>query len=322
LTSGADPVGPEPRVGLVGYGAIADAHARAFARAHRRILAVSGPKEHEARAFADRHDIPDSTTSVDEMLRRDDLTAVVVASPSRAHVDQVRTAIRAGKDVLCEIPLALSAADAESVAREAGELGRTIMVCHTLRFSGPVLALRAKIERGEFRARHVVARSLMRRHENVGWTGRPRSWTDDVLWHHGAHVVDTALWLLDAADVEVLGVSGPQWGPSGRPMDVSATLRAPDGGLATVALSYHARVDVSDYVVIGEDETYQIRDGGLFGPDGPEILGPNAATGHDAAIDAQDAEFIAAIREGRIARPSAGDILPAMRALQRLEDAS
>jgi 2-hydroxy-4-carboxymuconate semialdehyde hemiacetal dehydrogenase len=283
---------------------------------------VCGPNEQEARGFADRHGIPESSANVDEMIGREDLSAIVVASPSEAHVSQVRAAIRAGKDVLCEIPLALSATDAEDVAREAGELGRTIMVCHTLRFSRPLLALRAKIDRGEFRARHVVARSLMLRHENVGWTGRARSWTDSVLWHHGAHLVDAALWLLDATDVEVLGRSGPAWEPNGQPMDVSATLRAPHGGLATLALSYHARIGVSDYVVIGEDETYAIRDGGLVSSDGSEVVGPGGATDHDAAIDAQDAEFISAIRERRLARSSASDILPAMRALQMLADVS
>ena len=52
------------------------------------------------------------------------------------------------------------------------------------------------IAAGEVHPHAVVSRYMFQRRENVNWTGRRRSWTDNLLWHHGCHAVDAALWLL------------------------------------------------------------------------------------------------------------------------------
>ncbi|GAA0992311.1 Gfo/Idh/MocA family oxidoreductase [Acrocarpospora macrocephala] len=306
-------------IGILGPGAIGACHARAIRAAGGRIVAVAGPKPEENAAFAAEHDIPRAYGDTTALLADDEVNAVVVAAPSPVHASLTVAALRAGRDVLCEIPAGVSLAEAELVARTAAETGRSVAMGHTLRFWAPHLEVRARVERGELRLRHVVARSLQLRQSNVGWTGKARDWTDSVLWHHGAHLVDAALWLLDAPEVSVSGRCGPAWPGSDSPMDVGAVLATPGGDLATLSLSYHSREPVSDYLLIAEDQTLHIRDGRLYGPDGVIVDSPGVAATQDAAIEAQDADFLAAVAEGRAPRCTVADVLPAMRVLDALE---
>jgi 2-hydroxy-4-carboxymuconate semialdehyde hemiacetal dehydrogenase len=118
---------------------------------------------------------------------------VVVASPSPVHAEQSVAALRAGRHVLCEIPVSVDLDGAEELAATADATGRIAMVGHTLRYWAPHRTVREWVERGDLRLRHLVARSLQLGQTNVGWMGRQRDWTDSVLWHHGAHLVDAAL---------------------------------------------------------------------------------------------------------------------------------
>lgn len=102
---------------------------------------------------------------------------------------------------------------------------------------------------------------------------------------------------------------------------VSATLIAPDGDLASFALSYHSRASGGSMVVIGEDETYTVRDGALVS--NGETL--TESGGYDAMMAAawadQDGEFLDSIREGRMPSFDLGDALPAMRAMAKIAGA-
>ena len=310
----------EVRVALVGPGAIGDSHARALVAAGCELVAAVGPKQDEVEAFARRHGIASTALELEPVLGRNDVDAVAVCSPSPVHAEQAVAALEAGKHVLCEIPAGLTLADTSAVAAAAEKAGRQAMVCHTMRFWGPVLALRRLVESGDVRPTHVVARSTLLRQENVGWTGTPRDWVDDVLWHHGAHVVDTALWLLDEPVATVAGLRGPDWPGSGKHMDVNALLATRSGRLAALALSYHGRVAVNDYLVISEEETYEIRDGKLLSSAGVVDDGGTVAAVQEAAVHAQDRHFVEAVAAGSTVRPAVADVLPAMEVLEQVQE--
>ena len=74
------------------------------------------------------------------------------------------------------------------------------MVCHTQRYYPALVEARRRIEAGELHVQHVIYRYTFFRRDTVNWRGRRRSWADNLLWHHGAHAVDTALWLLGARE--------------------------------------------------------------------------------------------------------------------------
>ncbi len=312
-------------VALLGYGAIAAMHVEALRAAGARIEAVAGPRRDELDRFAATHAIPSATTDPRSAMEHPGVEAVVVASPTHAHVEQARHALEVGRHVLVEIPLATSLADGERLVALARERQRVLAVCHTLRYWRPVQELHEAIETRGMRPTHVVARALSLRHANVGWTGRQRSWVDDLLWHHGGHVVDEVLALLGAPVIEVTAASGPVWPGSTRPMDHAIALRTADAAIATIALSYHARIGASEYLVVGEDATVLLAGGDVRWSDGAGST-TDVAMAQETAVHDQDADFLEAIRrggpdgDGRATRADAASILPTLRVLQAVSD--
>jgi 2-hydroxy-4-carboxymuconate semialdehyde hemiacetal dehydrogenase len=318
----ARPIG----VALLGYGAIAAMHVPAIRAAGGRIEVVAGPRAAELERFAGEHGITATTTVASEAIGHPGVEAVVIASPTLVHVPQSAEALEAGRHALVEIPLATSLADGERLVALARERSRVLAVCHTLRYWRPVERLHETLAARGLRPTHVVARALSLRHADVGWTGRQRSWVDDLLWHHGGHVVDEVLALLGSPVVDVGSASGPAWPTSGKAMDHAISLRTADGRVATIALSYHARIGASEYLVIGEDETVLLSGGEVRWSDGGVSVEQDVAAVQQAAVAAQDADFLAAVRrggpdeDGRATRADAASVLPTLRVLQAVAD--
>jgi len=313
--SGFDGLG----IAIVGPGAIGDMHASALAASGVRVRAVVGPLAAEVDAFADKHNVPRQYAELDGLLDADDIDGVIVATPSHLHADQSILVLQAGMHVLSEIPLGLSLADAQSVADCAKQVGKIAMVGHTLRYWEPHRRLQEALGELEIVPTQVVVRSVMLRQSNVGWTGRQRDWTDSVLWHHGGHAVDAALWhLREGGKVDVAGGCGPTWPGTGTEMDVTTVLTTADRRLASVSLSYHGRMSFSDFLVISPDHTLYVTDGKLL-IDGAVVYDAgSAAEAQSAAVVAQDYDFMRAIHGGSTPEVTAEDVLPAMRVLQAL----
>ena len=307
-------------VALLGYGAIAGMHAVALRAAGARILVVAGPDVAEARAFATRHDIPVALADPVSAMGIDGVEAVVIASPTAVHGAQTLAALEAGRHVLVEIPLSTFLPEAEALVARAASIGRTLAVCHTLRYWGPVRVAHRWLDEQPARPTNVVARGLSLRHANVGWTGRQRSWTDDLLWHHGGHVVDQVLTILGDELVSVQATSGPVWPGSGRPMDHAISLGTRGGAVATIALSYHARISASEYLIIGEQETLLIAGTEVRTSSETLVTGLEVGPTQDAAVAAQDSDFLIAVRTGGATAADGSLILPSLRVLQAVSD--
>lgn len=308
-------------VAIVGPGAIGDVHADALATSGIPLLAVVGPVPAERDEFAARHRVPRVYADLDEVLGDDDVDAVIVATPSHLHAAQSARVLAAGKHVLAEIPVGLSLAEAESVASAAEQAGRIAAVGHTLRYWEPHRRLRAILDEEGLTPTQVVIRSMMLRQSNVGWTGRVRDWTDSVLWHHGGHAVDAALWHLGAGGpVEVAGGCGPAWPGSGSTMDFATTLITPDRRIAAVSLSYHSRIAMSDFLVITPEHTLYVTGSALLRDGEPVYDAGDVATTQTRAVVAQDEAFARAVLGGPPPDVTVTDVLPAMAVLQTLAD--
>jgi predicted dehydrogenase len=85
----------------------------------------------------------------DALLARSDIDAIAIATPVRTHAPMGLAALRAGKHVLVEKPLAPSVADAQQMVRLAREKNLTLMVDHTFIYSGPVRRMKAILDSGE-----------------------------------------------------------------------------------------------------------------------------------------------------------------------------
>lgn len=91
----------------------------------------------------------DAVESFDMLLTRDDVDAVVIATPVGTHAPLAIAALRAGKHVLVEKPLASSVRDAESMVAAGKEAGRVLMVDHTFIYSGPVRKIKEIVDSGD-----------------------------------------------------------------------------------------------------------------------------------------------------------------------------
>jgi 2-hydroxy-4-carboxymuconate semialdehyde hemiacetal dehydrogenase len=307
-------------IAIVGPGAIGDLHAQALARLGVTPVAVAGPKPDELAEFASAHGIGRTYGALADLLADDAVDAVFVATPSQLHAEQALRVLESGRHVFCEIPVALSAADAEAVAAAAERAGRVAAVGHTLRYWEPHRRLQDRLEETGTLPTMVVVRQLTLRQTDVGWTGKQRDWTDSALWHHGWHAVDAALWhLRPPAPVTVAGTAAPPWPGSGSPMDIAAALATSDGRLATVSMSYHSREAVSDFLVIAPERTLMVT-GAVLRENGEVVYdGGDVGTVQFDAVTAQDRAFLDAVAGGPPPRVQAADVLPGARVLAALE---
>jgi 2-hydroxy-4-carboxymuconate semialdehyde hemiacetal dehydrogenase len=305
---------------IVGYGSIAEVHRRSLARIPGvEVTAVVGRLLEPTQEFAAKCNAPLATIEIEEALAQDDLDAVVITSPSAKHAAQTQAALEAGKHVLVEIPLALSLAESEALTALAESNDLYMMVAHTMRFWPTLAAARQFIAEGELHVHSVFIHYGFLRRENVNWQGRRRSWTDNLLWHHGCHAVDTALWLLGEPAQDVTGYMGPPHQELGIPLDLAVSMRTPREQLVSCALSYNTMRPLLEIIIIGEETTLAIRDGKLVDPN-DRIVAAGGENEEASAVYLQDIEFITALRQERDPIVSGDAVLPTMRALQAVQD--
>ncbi len=137
-------------VGLIGYGYWGPNLARNLAEADGLELAAIADSRPERRALAERrHRGVRACSDATALLEREDLDAIVIATPLATHYPLARAAIDRGKHVLVEKPLASSRGDAEDLAARAETRDVRLMVDHTFVYNSAVRKVRALIDSGE-----------------------------------------------------------------------------------------------------------------------------------------------------------------------------
>ncbi len=121
-------------VGVIGTGFMGVAHTEALRRLGVNVIGVVGSSPARARAKAAVANLPRVYDSVEELLREPALRVVHVTSPNDVHADQVRTALAAGKHVLCEKPLGVSTEETRDLLTRAEASGRVHAICFNVRF--------------------------------------------------------------------------------------------------------------------------------------------------------------------------------------------
>ena len=126
---------PGTRVGIVGTGWMAATHTEALRRLGVEVAGVAGRTPARAREVADRLGLATAYDSVEALVKDDSLAAVHVTSPNDVHAEQAAAALRAGRHVVCEKPLGVSAAETAALATLAAGSGLVNAVCFNLRFA-------------------------------------------------------------------------------------------------------------------------------------------------------------------------------------------
>ncbi len=136
------------RAGIIGAGFIAQVHAAAYAaQPHVELAVIADPHVHKAQALADRYGAR-AVAQVDELLASD-VDVVSVCTPTPTHADVSIAAMRAGKHVLCEKPMARSLVQAEAMIAAARDTGTKLMVGHVTRYEPDHVRAKELIDRGD-----------------------------------------------------------------------------------------------------------------------------------------------------------------------------
>jgi 2-hydroxy-4-carboxymuconate semialdehyde hemiacetal dehydrogenase len=306
------------KICLAGTGAMGEIHLKALARIEGvEVVAVSSRTEESGKAFAEKWKIPFTSTNLEACIDRPGVEAVILTTPSDQHHDQTVLALEKGKHVQVEIPMSLNLADAQHMLATANRAGKVCMVTHTRRFSSPHREIRRRIQDGTFHLHHMVVETYFFRRTNLNMHGQPRSWVDNLLWHHGCHSVDLAQWVVGDADWTAWGQKGPDHAKLGIPMDISVAMKSKKGPLFTMAMSFNNKGPFGGfYRYIGEEETYKVYRDSMTDSEGKDV-----ALDGVPAFDRQDVEFVSAIREGREPESSAASCVPTMALLDQIDTA-
>ncbi|MEO5817295.1 MAG: Gfo/Idh/MocA family oxidoreductase [Gemmatimonadaceae bacterium] len=196
-----DPV----RIGVVGAGAIAQlTHLPVLSKMRgATLVAICDNDRPKARALADRFDIPDVYTDIEDLLEGDGLSALVIATPNHLHEPHVLSAIAAGIDVLVERPLALTAKGVERIVNAAARAGRKVFVANNHRFRSDVQNLAGFLRGGELgKLTGIRAGAYHHKRAEQGWRQRRVEAGGGAFFDYGLPLVDLALWLSDFPEPE------------------------------------------------------------------------------------------------------------------------
>ncbi|MFQ5794259.1 MAG: Gfo/Idh/MocA family protein [Candidatus Bipolaricaulia bacterium] len=239
-------------IGIMGTGAIARYHARACrAVPDVEAVAVANWRPESLQRFADEWDIPRRYTDFDELAGDPEVDAVIVGLPNYLHAAETERMLDAGKHVLCEKPMAMNVAEAESMTRTAEQTGKLLMIAMCWRFDIEVRWLQRAIASGLLG--EVVKTKLYAIHPSG--TG-PKGWFVQKKFAGGGVVMDMAVHSLDMA-LFLLGE--PQ----------------PKRVYAHIGMRYstHDVDDEASIVVTWNDGTYSIVETSAYQPHAPEPEG-------------------------------------------------
>jgi 2-hydroxy-4-carboxymuconate semialdehyde hemiacetal dehydrogenase len=268
---------------------------------------------------AAKYGIQHVTTSLDESLALKEVDAVILCTPTQMHADQTLACLKAGKHVQVEIPLADSIKGANAVAALAQSSGLVAMCGHTRRFNPSHQYVHHEIKAGKFNIQQMDVQTYFFRRTNMNALGQARSWTDHLLWHHAAHTVDLFAYQCGSPIVKANAVQGPIHPTLGIAMDMSIQLKAANGAICTLSLSFNNDGPLGTFFrYIGDTATYLARYDDLFnGKD--EKIDVSKVDVSMNGIELQDREFFAAIKQGRQPNSSVASVLACYQVLHDLE---
>lgn len=194
--------GEEFRIGLLGLGAIAQVvHLPVLhGMPGVKLAGVCDVDRSKASALASRFGIERVYRNDDEVFADESLDGLVICTPSYLHQKQAIASLESGKHVLVEKPLALNAADAQSVVDVAERTGKVIMVAMNNRYRPDIQALKPFAINGELGNVFLVRGAWLNKKMRIvrpTWRHRKETAGGGALMDLGVQTLDLALWFVD-----------------------------------------------------------------------------------------------------------------------------
>ena len=308
------------KIVVAGQGAFGIKHIEAIQKIEGiEVASLAGGSADSTAEVARKFSIPHWTTDLAESLARPGVEAAILATPTQMHARQAEQCLRAGKHVQVEIPMADSLADAERMLRVQQETGLIGMAGHTRRFNPSHQWVHKRIQAAELKVLQMDVQTYFFRRTNMNALGKPRSWTDHLLWHHACHTVDLFQYQTGQTVSRCCALQGPMHPQLGIAMDMSISMKVPSGAICTLSLSFNNDGPLGTFFrYICDNGTYIARYDELLDGNQKPIDVSKVDVSMNG-IELQDREFFRAIKERREPNASFAQVLPAMRTLDRLE---
>lgn len=192
----ADPV----RVGIIGAGAITQvAHLPVLRKLKGiEVAAICDTDLPKARALADRFQVPDAFTDIEELLDFEQLDAIAICTPNHLHEPHVMAALSANLHVFVERPLALTTAGVQRLLKAAEKKSRVLMVAMNHRYRSDVQIVRSFVQSGELGKIESVRGSwhvFRPSRAQLGWRTKRDEAGGGAMLDLGYAILDLGLWL-------------------------------------------------------------------------------------------------------------------------------
>jgi len=308
------------KICLAGEGAFGNKHLDALAGIEDvEVVSLVGGVAEETRRVADERGIPHWSLDLKDGLSQPGVEAVILATPTPLHASQAMDALRLGKHVLVEIPMADNLEDAEALVALQRETGLVAMAGHVRRFNPSHQWINERIAGGQLSIQQLNVQTYFFRRSNLNALGQPRSWTDHLLWHHACHTVDLFMYQTGEEIAECYAVQGPMDEELGITMDMAILMKSASGAICNLSLSFNNEGPLGTHFrYICDAGTYVARYDDLYDGNDNRV----DVSGVDISmngIELIDREFLAAIKYGREPNGSVSQCLPAMRVLERIQ---
>jgi scyllo-inositol 2-dehydrogenase (NAD+) len=193
-------------IGVLGVGGMGKRHAENIRRLvpEARLIAVADVAADQAKRVAAELEIDGGFASLEEMLERKgkEIDAVVIATPDKFHAAGIRTAAAAGKQILCEKPLALNLADAHAALDAVAKAGVRLQIGFMRRYDPSYVAAMKRIEAGEI-GEPVVFKSVGRDKEATPLSAYQSQLNGMLFYNSTIHDFDLARWIMRDEVTEV-----------------------------------------------------------------------------------------------------------------------
>jgi predicted dehydrogenase len=184
-------------VGVLGVGEMGKRHAENVRRLapEARLVAVADVAAQRAKQVAEELEIEHSFASLEEMVQRKDIDAVLIAAPDKFHASSVRIAAAAGKDILCEKPLAINLEDAHAALREVSRAGVRLQIGFMRHYDPAYVAAMKRVEAGEI-GTPVIFKSVGRDKDEPPMAAYQSNVNGMLFYNNTIHDFDLARWIM------------------------------------------------------------------------------------------------------------------------------
>lgn len=324
--------------GLVGCGDISNKRVAPAIKSQPDsiLLAVMSPYANELEGFMKRHGIPEGYITLEDMLNNKEIDAIYVATPIFLHYEIAVQALKAGKHVLVEKPMAMNNEECENLISEAEKQGVRLGVAYYRRFFPKMAEIKRLISEniiGDVIGARIVFHSWYNpgKEDPKYWRVIKSKGGGGPLWDMGSHKIDMLIELLDMPK-SVSALMSTQTHDYEAEDSCSVLLELENGAHCLASFNWNSKVWADEFVILGtngkivlnpcdgdsvELELVPSRMKGI-GKEITTVMQFNAANVHGPLVD----DFIKAVIDGREPKISGSEGYKTNRILAAIEKSS